>query len=155
MEQELFIDCQTGNILIGDLALLKPHERRDSVEPVIQGLMESSLDHNNGYEWLILNGVAFGGQSAGLSLCFYNGQLEEVHWSVNLPDAPSEGGWPTRDAIDDEISFVRRVLAKEMKIRIGETRWGKVWSCFDPKGFFAANGLRYHSPLFTKWPTTG
>ncbi len=64
-------------------------------------------------------------------------------WSVQLPNAPMDGGWPTREAIDAEVSFVRDVLANEMSLRTGVTPWGAVWSCFDPKGFLASNGLRY------------
>ncbi len=63
-----------------------------------------------------------------------------------LPNAPAEGGWPTREAIDEEGAFVRRTLAKE-GLSLGDSAtafaWGEVWSGFGPKGFLAGNGVRY------------
>jgi hypothetical protein len=54
-----------------------------------------------------------------------------------------EGGWPTREAIDRELSFIRETLVRDMNIHTGQMPWGEVWSSFDAKGFMAANGLRY------------
>ena len=57
-----------------------------------------------------------------------------------------EGDWPTREAIDAEVAFVRGVLARK-GITVGELPqkflWGEIWSIFDSKGFVAANGLRF------------
>ena len=54
-----------------------------------------------------------------------------------------EGGWPTRDAIDKEVAFVRDILARGGLIR--KFGWGEVWSGYDAKSFIASNGLRYRT----------
>ncbi|MGY4398325.1 hypothetical protein ACVWZA_003531 [Sphingomonas sp. UYAg733] len=143
MAAELWIDRDTGNIRIGDLALLEPNQTRGSIEPQVADFLESSRDHGNGFEWLYLRGLTFGGQPAGLSICFHDGRFEQASWNVQLPDAPTEGGWPTREAIDCELLFVRETMARDMDIHGSEMPWGEVWSSFDAKGFMAANGLRY------------
>jgi hypothetical protein len=143
MAAELWINRNTGDIRIGDLALLQPSQSKSSIEPLVADLLEGSRDHGNGFEWLYLRGVTFGGQPAGLSICFHDGRLKEASWSVHLPDAPMEGGWPTREAIDRELSFIRETLVRDMNIHTGQMPWGEVWSSFDAKGFMAANGLRY------------
>ena len=143
MAFELWINVDTGEIRIGDLALLRPNQVKSSIEPLVADLLEGSRDHGNGFEWLYLRGLTFGGQPVWLSICFRDGRLEQASWSVHLPGAPTEGGWPTREAIDRELSFVRETLARDMNIRAGKMPWGEVWSSFDAKGFMAANGLRY------------
>lgn len=137
------IDRDTGSIRIGDTMLLKPDAQKATIDPQIGDLVAGSRDHGNGYEWLDLGELTFGGRPAHLSLCFHRGVLDQATWSVRLPDVALEGGWPTRDAIDAEIAFVRHTLAVEMGINAGHLVWGEVWSSFDPKGFMAANGLRY------------
>ncbi|AYG57823.1 hypothetical protein CCGE525_02610 [Rhizobium jaguaris] len=106
-----------------------------------------SRDLKNGYEWLQLRGLAFGKHPAGLSLCFHHGKLISSDWGVSLPGAPMEGGWPTQQAIDQEIAFVRRILTAlfqtELTTGALEFSWGTVWSKFDPKGFLASHGIRY------------
>ncbi|SEJ84784.1 hypothetical protein SAMN05518849_115102 [Sphingobium sp. AP50] len=143
MAAELWINEDTGEMRIGDLALLQPYQTKGSIEPQVADLLEGSRDYGNGYEWLYLGGLTFGGLSARLALCFHNGSLEQASWNVQLPDAPAEGGWPTREAIDCELSFVRDTLVRDMNIHAGQMPWGEVWSSFDAKGFMAANGLRY------------
>lgn len=142
MAAALRIDRHTGDIRIGDI-VLHPNQTKSSIEPMVADFLEGSRDHGNGFEWLYLRGMTFGGQPAWLSICFHDGRLDQASWSVQLPDAPSEGGWPTREAIECELSFVRESLMREMNIQLGEMPWGKVWSSFDAKGFLAANGLRY------------
>ena len=142
MTAELWINKDTGEIRIGDHVLLQPNQAKSSIEPLVADLLEGSRDHGNGFEWLYLRGLTFGGQPAGLSVCFRDGRLEQASWSVYLPDAPTEGGWPTREAMDRELLFVRETLAREMNIRAGKMPWGEVWSSFDAKGFMASNGLR-------------
>ncbi|MDQ0250988.1 hypothetical protein J2W22_003052 [Sphingomonas kyeonggiensis] len=144
MAPSFSIDRQTGNIRIGDTVVLKSGEQRAAVEPQVATLADSSRDHGNGFDWLHLRGLTFGGQPAHLSLCFHDNLLEQASWSVRLPDAETDGGWPTRDAIDAEVAFVHRTLTNEMGIRAGSLPWGEVWSSFDAKGFLAANGLRYY-----------
>lgn len=145
MAHEISIDRATGSIGIGDVVLLKPHQWKDAIEPKLADMLAASRDHGNGYEWLNLRGLTFGGQPASLSICFHDDRFEQASWSVNLNDAPREAGWPTRDAIDKELSFVREALARDMDIHTGQMPWGEVWSHFDAKGFMAANGLRYRN----------
>ncbi|WP_155006394.1 hypothetical protein [Sphingomonas hengshuiensis] len=144
MAPSFSIDQRTGEIRIGDTVVLKSGEQRTAVEPQVATLADSSRDHGNGFNWLHLRGLTFGGQPAHLSLCFHHNLLDRASWSVRLPNAETDGDWPTRDAIDAEIAFVRRTLTDEMGISAGLFPWGEVWSSFDTKGFLAANGLRYH-----------
>lgn len=143
MAAELRIDRNTGDIRIGDVTTLRPNQTKSSIEPMIANLLKGSRDHGNGFEWLDLRDLTFGGEPAGLSLCFHNGRLEQASWNVQLPGAPMESGWPTRDAIEHELLFVRGTLTQDMNIQPGKMPWGEVWSSFDAKGFLAANGLRY------------
>jgi hypothetical protein len=136
------ISPQTGDLHLGDDIALKPHDARQSVEPAIAHWLRKSRDMGNGYVWLNL-GDLFSGQPAALALCFKGDRLTEASWSVQLPGAPVEDGWPTREAIDAEVAFVRSALAKEMGLASERQSWGSVWSAFDPKGFMASHGLRY------------
>ncbi len=147
MAEPIFIDPQTGSIGLGEVRL-NPLDTKADAEPLIAHLLDAPRFHENGYEWLYLRGLTFGGHPASMGLCFHNGKLEQASWSVQLPDAPMEGGWPTRKAIDEEIAFVRGVLSGNgMDTRQGaiEFAWGELWSSFDPKGFLASNGLRYRT----------
>jgi len=145
MGTEITIDPHTGILGVGDLRL-RPLELKSEAEPQIAHLVKWSQDHGNGYEWLYLGWLTFGGQPASLGLCFHDGRLEQASWSVQLPDAPIEGGWPTREAIDREVAFVRKTLAQD-GLSIGNNpntfHWGEAWSSFDGKGSIASNGLRY------------
>jgi hypothetical protein len=138
------IDRDDGAMLVGDHRLSAGQSRRD-VERLLAAQVKGGRDFGNGYAWLDLEGLSFGGQPAWLSLCFHHGRLSEASWSVALPGAPE--GWPTREAIDEEVEFVRAVLAQEIGFApSGDSMtfpWGEVWSLFDPKGDLAANGLRY------------
>lgn len=125
MATELLIDSETGNIRVGDLVLLKPNQEREEVATLVASFLGSVRDLGNGYEWLDLKGLTFGGQPASLSICFHGGRLEQASWSVQLPDAPMEGGWPTQEAIDGEISFVRDTLAKTWQSTRAGRRGGK------------------------------
>lgn len=143
MEAKLTIDRDIGSIRIGNVAVLQAGQSKDTVALLIANFLAGSRDHGNGYEWLYLRGLTFGGQPAALSICFHDGRFEQAAWSVQLDDAPMESGWPTRDSIDSELSFVSETLARDMGIRSGPMPWGEVWSRFDAKGFMASNGLRY------------
>jgi hypothetical protein len=146
METSINIDRRTGALSIGNGVRLEPFQSRADVEAQVGNWANGSLNHGNGYEWLYLRGLSFGGEPAALALCFHEGRLEQAQWSVMLSQASGEGGWPSREAIDEEVSFVRSILAKDgMKLRGGERNfnWGAMWSDFDPKGFLASNGLRY------------
>ena len=136
------IDCGTGIIRIGNDIVLEPGQAKAVIVPRIADLLRASRDHGNGYEWLTLSGLAFGGQAATLALGFHDGRFEQASWSVELP-GEAEGDGPTRAMIDDEVSFVRHVLINQMGIRPGDMPWGKVWSQFDARGFLASHGFRY------------
>ena len=144
MVAKLSIARETGCVRIGDLAVLSSRHAKSAVEQTVGPLVNGSRNHGNGYEWLDLGGLTFGAQPAAVSLCFSSGLLEAMSWNVQLPDAPMESGWPTKEAIDSEVSFVRGVLLQEMGIELGSQPWGELWSQFDPQGFMASNGLRYH-----------
>ena len=147
MGTQLTIDAQTGSLSVGGVRL-QPLQSKSEVEGQTALLVKGSRDHGNGYEWLFLGGLTFGGQPASVDLCFHDGRLEQASWSVQLPDAPMEGGWPTREAIDKEVAFVRGTLA-QYGLNIGDNpkkfSWGEAWSSFDAKGFLASNGLRYRA----------
>jgi hypothetical protein len=134
---------QTGDLRIGNEVSLSPYAAREAAEPSIAPWLFETRDMGNGYAWLKLRGVTFGGQPASLALCFNNDRLAEASWSVQLPSAPEEDGWPSREAIDAEIAFVGRTLATEMGLAAKRQPWGSVWSVFDPKGYSASNGVRY------------
>ncbi len=150
MNASISIEQQTGDICLGGQIRLKAGQPKSIVEPMVGEWLAGSRDFGNGYEWLHLRHLSFGGEPAGLGLCFHDGFLEQVSWSVNLPNAPMEADWPTKEAIDDELSFVRDELARQLHLIPGQTEvtfdWGKVWSVFDAKGFLASNGVRYSSP---------
>jgi len=137
------IDAKTGDICIGNFIRLAPCQPKAGVASQVAEFLAGSRDHGSGYEWLDLRDLTFGSQPASLSLCFHDGSLKQAAWSVQLPDAPTEGGWPTRDAINTELAFVRSTLWNEMAIQPGRTAWGEVWSSFDAKGFMASNGVRW------------
>ena len=146
MTTSFSIDPDTGSICIGDRIRLEPCQSKASTQGQIEDWLVASQDHGNGYDWLHLDGLGFGGQPAALALCFNHGRLEQVSWSVLLPGASMQDGWPTREAIDDEIDFVRAALGEIGLMASGKSRtfaWGEVWSDFDPRGFLASHGLRY------------
>jgi hypothetical protein len=142
METKFTIDPQTGSLGVGEVRL-RPLQSKSEVELQVAQLIKGSRDHRNGFEWLYLTGLTFGGHPASVGLGFHAGRLEEASWSVQLPDAPTEGGWPTRDAIDKEVAFVRDNLAHDGLDK--RFSWGEVWSSFDAKGFMASNGVRYRT----------
>lgn len=102
-----------------------------------------------GYVWLDLADITFGGQPATASLCFHQGRLWGVDWSVALPDAEkAPEGWPTRESIDREVAFVRSILARDIGFDPRSTHpmefeWGGVVSIYDDRSYMAANRLRY------------
>ena len=148
MTYSLSIDAADGSIIIGGVAgPVQAGAPREAVTELLAALATGHRDHRNGFEWFNYGPVEFEGQICHVSLCFHEGRLQQAAWSVTLPGAPMEGDWPTRAAIDAEVAFVRRALKKQLgkSLRSGEVAfaWGSVWSSFDPKGFIAANGLRY------------
>lgn len=146
----LSISPDDGSVRIAgcSLVLAKGLARGVAAEQLSR-FYRSKIDHRNGYEWLYFQGVSFGTQPCGFALCFHHGHLTETHFGVSLPDAKLEGGWPTREAIDQEISFVRgelgRQLARTFQSGLEHFSWGLVWSLYDEKGGQATAGLRYAS----------
>jgi hypothetical protein len=147
MNADLSFDPGTGAICIGDTTRLTAFQKKSTVQALVSPWVGGSRDLQNGYEWLQLRGLTFGRHPAGLSLCFHHGKLISVKWGVSLPGAPTEGRWPTQQAIDQEIAFVRQILAvlfqTELITGALEFSWGAVWSTFDSKGFLASHGIRY------------
>jgi hypothetical protein len=149
MALDLSIDRDTGVVLIGADLRLRAGDARPEARERLAALVRGKRDFGNGYAWVDLRGLAFGGYACAAGLCFFEDRLREVSWGVSLPGARLEQGWPTRDAIDEEIEFVLGVLRHQLSRGFEEGRevfpWGTVWSQFDPKGFTAGNGLRYAS----------
>lgn len=147
LDSAIFIEAQTGDVCLGPQIRLKAGQAKSIAEPTIAGWLAGSVDYGNGYEWLTLRGLSFGGEKAALSLCFHEGLLKQIAWSVSLPNESLEGGWPTKEAIDNQLSFVRKELGRQLHLRTGQVEakydWGTVWSVFDAKGFLASNGVRY------------
>lgn len=141
------IEPEGGAIRLGQCVRLTAFQRRRQVAPLVASWQIGERDFGNGYAWIDLGGLAFGGQPANVSLCFAFGRLEQASWGVRLPDAAPDGGWPTPEAIDEEIAFVRAELARQLGLAsIGADStfgWGVVWSLFDPKAGLASHGLRY------------
>lgn len=146
MTHDLSIDPASGSLRISGLtALISAGQTKADIEPLLAPFARGGRDHGNGYAWLDFGGLSFGGYPSGLSLCFFEDRLVEARWGVSLPDAPMEGGWPTRQAIDDEVRFVQRILTEQLgrSPDAASFGWGQVWSMFDAKGFLAAHGIRY------------
>jgi hypothetical protein len=105
------------------------------------------MDHHNGYVWDMFRGLKFIGYPCGIAVCFHFDRLTEIHFGVSLPGAGLENGWPTREAIDQEVEFVRSTLSDVFSVSFesGSQRfkWGEVWSMFDQRGFMASSGIRY------------
>lgn len=142
------LHAENGAVSIEGCELrLTPGLSREAVLAALSDFYRRSIDHHNGYEWLFFNGLMFAGQACGLSICFHHGHLREIHWGVVLPGAKMESGWPTREAIEQEVAFVRAALSKIFSRSFSsgheQFTWGQVWSVFDPKGFLASSGLRY------------
>lgn len=135
-----------GSISIGDFVLSRGTRLSDAAES-LQRFSSGQKDHRNGYEWLYYKGLLLGGYPCALALCFFKLELTAVHWGIELPNAELQDGWPTREAIDEEIRVMREILSQTFD-RIfakGEETfpWGSVWSLFDAKGFQPSAGLRY------------
>ncbi len=140
------IAAPDGSILVRDTHRLVPGQTRAEIEAVLSPWLSRTSDHGNGYEWLYLDGLMFGGAAATLALCLHDGRLSQAAWSANLPGAPRS---PTRDSIKHEVRFVRTVLSREVGFMTSAASktfpWGEIWSRFDPKGATASHGLRYNA----------
>lgn len=143
------IEPDSGSACIGEFRL-NAFQPKAEIEPRVAHLVERSRDHGNGYAWLYLRGLSFGGQPAALSLGFYQGGLEQMGWSVTLPAEADENTWPSRKAIDAEVAFVRDILGTQTgagpKWKSPMSfDWGEIWSGYDARADIASHGLRYRS----------
>lgn len=148
MKPSLTFDPSDGSASISGIPIrLRGGLSREAASSALVSLYCSILDYGNGYEWLSFQGVTFGGHPCGFALCFFQGSMTALHFSVMLPDAKIESGWPTKGAIDDEIAFARKELSAQLRSKIADCgstfSWGVAWSAFDPKGFQASSGVRY------------
>ena len=142
------IDPSTGAISIdGNSLMLVRGVSINTVRTALSSFYRTHIDHGNGYEWLAFQNLTFWDQPCGLSAGFKDGALVEVNWGVSLPNSPTEVGWPTREAIEQEVCFVRAALSEKLSRSFSsgleQFPWGTVWSQFDPKGFTASAGVRY------------
>lgn len=144
----LIIDRPNGPVRIEGCKLpLTGGLFKAEAEVTLSAFYRSTTDHKNGYEWLIFHGVRFGNQPCGFGLCFHQDKLTEIHLGDSFPNAQHENGRPAHKAIDEEISFVRselsRQLSRTFKAEQERFPWGVVWSKIDPKGVQASAGFRY------------
>lgn len=142
----IHVDAKDGTVHIGSAAVRggMPLElARDSLE----GLLRNERDVGNGYLWLSVSNVAFGGRPGGLSLCFHQGKLEMVTLGVSLPDDELLEGWPTEESSMRQVMFLRKELERQLLVTfqqgVARFSWGSAWSRFDPKGFMATAGVAY------------
>jgi hypothetical protein len=143
---DLTIDPASGALQLGGLDVtVEAGAARDRVERRLADLIRGRRDHGNGYHWLYLGGLSFGGWRCDVGLCFFEDRLAEASWSATPPERPTDAGWPSPEEIDRELAFVREELKRQLGRDASEASlaWGEVWSVFDPKGGMAANGLRY------------
>ena len=148
MHPSLSFNSNDGSIHIASVEQPITHGMQKEVAAsALATLFRSHTDHGNGYEWLAFHGLTFNAKPCGLSLCFHLGKLQSAHFGIALQNASLESGWPTREAINAEISFIRQTLAQSFSRSFSTGReqfsWGTVWSVFDPKGFQASSGIRY------------
>ncbi|WP_303636156.1 hypothetical protein [Stenotrophomonas tuberculopleuritidis] len=146
--RSLQFDAADGSIGLGELTpRIGPGLRLDPARAGFGALPQQLRDLGNGYQWLQLGGLQLQGVAAGVALCFHGQALSMVSLGVQLPGAPMQEGWPTQAAIDAEVAFMRRALAKAFgsPLTSGRAcfRWGEIWAVFDPKGFMASSGVRY------------
>ena len=69
VKYEITIDPQSGTFGIGNVTF-DPQQLKSEVEKIIPQLLKGQRDYNNGYEWLYLEGLTFGGAPTSAGLCF-------------------------------------------------------------------------------------
>ncbi|MDB5666075.1 hypothetical protein [Cypionkella sp.] len=138
--QAFWIDRETGAICFngGRLGV-------GDGEGAVVGATGQRRDMGNGYVWLDVEGLTFGGAAAVLALAFFEGRFCEASWAVML--FGEADGWPTGEAMVREVTFVRGVLREQVGLAAGRGaarfEWGEVWSGIDLRGGSASHGLRY------------
>jgi hypothetical protein len=148
MAPNIEIDVSNGSVKILEPGLvIRRGMSQLSAQSMLVEFLNGEIDHGNGYTWTYLHGLTFGTMPCGISLGFHEGALTQLFLSVALPGAKLEDGWPTLEAIHDEIAFVRKIFRSQLNRRFRDKpedfKWGSVWSSYDPKGFMAISGIRY------------
>lgn len=148
MAPSIQVSSADGSVKLFDLGFVICRKmNKANVKAMLSQFWTGEIDHGNGYSWSSFHGLTFGTMPCGLALGFHQGVLTEINLGVALPQAMLEGGCPTRQAIDDEITFVRKVFHDQLKREFGDNpeyfEWGIAWSGFDPKGFTASAVIRY------------
>ena len=151
MDTPFIISRDDGSIRIqGVSSPIGPGYSKSAAEAEREAFYNGGADHGNGVEWIYLDSLSFGGQPSALSLCFRQGRLVRVEWSVNLPDAELEEGWPTRGAMEKEIAFTRSAIAAQWNAAAfsGHERlpWGEICSKVDDQDPTAVSMIRYATP---------
>lgn len=130
-----------------DLIVLRASMRLQDVRDALGGRGGQTRDLGNGYVWLFLGALSFGGRPAGLSLCFHEEALEMVTFGVSLPDDQMLDGWPSEESSLRQVRFMKKELECQLGVPLEEGiarfAWGCAWSRFDPKGFMASAGVSY------------
>jgi hypothetical protein len=146
---ELIVDPESGALTLTGLARISAGQTRAALEPELRPCVTGQRDHRNGYAWLMVGGLTFGGLPCSLGICFHDGAMSEAGWNLRLPDAALKDGWPTRETSDREVAFCRQVLAGQLGRDVPEEGltfpWGRLWCAYDDKGGTASTGLRYES----------
>lgn len=146
MSRELTIAATTGSLRVDHKPVLGARSKKAEVLSALQPFYKSR-SVMGGFEWLTFSGLTLNELPSTLSVCFADGEVAECHLSVNLPGAQMADGWPTRQAIDEEVQFVRNALGRQLgrtfDTGIEGFPWGSTWAHFDAKGGLATCGLRY------------
>jgi hypothetical protein len=148
MTSSVLIDIADGSVkLLGSQQTIRRGTNQADLEAMLSEYKAGDVDYGNGCSWLYLHDLTFGEMPCRLALLFRKKRLAEIHFAVALPNAPIECGWPTLEAINNEIAFVRQVFSAQLKRRVRSKSerfgWGMVWSDYDEKGCRATAGIRY------------
>jgi hypothetical protein len=147
MTPSVHIDVTNGSVNLGSQHTIRRGSSQADLETMLGEFKAGDLDYGNGRSWLYLHDLTFGEMPCQLALLFREKRLAEIHFAVALPDAPIESGWPTLEAINNEIAFVRKALHVQLKRRFRNKAerfgWGVAWSSYDERGFRATAGIRY------------
>lgn len=145
---EIHVQPSNGSVVLTGLdVVLEDRMLISKAKSELENLIFSERDMGTGYLWINLENLLFGGQKAGLNLCFKDGVLEMITFGVALPSDEECERWPTEETSMRHVAFMRKILENQLgcKLMNGTAKfsWGAAWSTFDPKGFMASAGLHY------------
>lgn len=147
MTPSVHVDVTNGSVNLGPQHTIRRGASQADLEAMLGEFKAGDVDYGNGSYWLYLQNLTFGEMPCQLALLFRKKRLTEIHFAVALPDAPVESGWPTFEAINDEIAFVRKVFHMQLKRKFRNKAerfgWGEAWSSYDERGFRATAAIRY------------